>query len=126
MLRFMAACLLYAVVLGGLGLVWLALAALGLFFATPFAVLAWHFLGPSQAIDNVPANKRPPPASARISAQLPPPRPFVDIDSMMLNASLMLMLAGLVAVFSGLGAGVYLVLLGAGVAGLWFLVLLLR
>ncbi len=52
MLRFMASCLLFAFVLGGHGLVWPALAALGLFFTTPFAVLAWHFLGPSQGIDH--------------------------------------------------------------------------
>lgn len=51
MLRFMACCVLFALVLGGYGLVWPALIAAGLFFATPVVALAWYALGPAQTLD---------------------------------------------------------------------------
>ena len=51
MLRFMACCVLFALVLGGYGLVWRALIAAGLFFATPVVGLAWYALGPAQTLD---------------------------------------------------------------------------
>ena len=50
MLRFMAHCMLFAFVLGGVGLVWPALLALALFFAAPVAWAAWHLLGPGHAL----------------------------------------------------------------------------
>ena len=45
---------------------------------------------------------------------------------MVLNAALVLILAGLATAIAGWGAGVYLVLAGLGVVGLWFISLLIR